>query len=442
MLAKWADYHDEQIHTWTLTGAPPTPAPRGSAQVYFMWPTTWSVTGSGRKTFPSRTPGATGRDESERWTIANEMNATLRITEIAGIPVRVRIGAEGQRGAPLGSIRVTEVSGRTRDASVQPWQFPTIEDDATSTTLSGTSTRTYPEGFGVGWGQPPKAITTATCTWSFTRGSVEQSRSNTPPGGRGGRPTGSLAGVSATAPSTTAAQSTATVTGAPLSSVAIEPGDVVDRCTLPITIPPANVRMHPGGVAFQVSGVRTGCVANCALGLGVPNPGATVNEVHFVVHRHDRSNPVVDVQGRPNSVDVRTSMEHGRTYSFTVFAEEFVRTATFSMIRGACGRTQLTGVTPPVPATPVILRAMIYQSAVFIEWACVNQFETAYLMLGPGLPEAGAIGNCGSSGRGLLEFRPVPPKGTYTWVITPFWDTADERVIDVNRGARATMTIP
>ena len=31
-------------------------------------------------------------------------------------------------------------------------------------------TRTFPEGYGVGWGQPPKATTTATCTWSFTRG--------------------------------------------------------------------------------------------------------------------------------------------------------------------------------------------------------------------------------------------------------------------------------
>ena len=209
VVAKWADYFDEQTHTWKLTGEAPASAPRGSAQVYYTWPSTWSVTGGGRKAFAPRTSGATGRDESERWTIANEMNATLRITEIVGTPVRLRIGAEGQRGGPLGSIRVTEVSGRTRDASVQPWQFPTIEDDATSTTISGTSTRTLPEGFGVGWGQPRNAITTATCTWSFTRGGVEQSSAITLDGGRAPRPVGTLAGAGATgvqAPLTPAAR--------------------------------------------------------------------------------------------------------------------------------------------------------------------------------------------------------------------------------------------
>jgi hypothetical protein len=88
---------------------------------------------------------------------------------------------------------VAEVSGRTRESSVQQWAFPAIEDGASNTTISGSSTRTYPEGFGVGPGQPPKAITTATCTWSFTRG-VEQISANltaTPgelAGGRGRAP--------------------------------------------------------------------------------------------------------------------------------------------------------------------------------------------------------------------------------------------------------------
>jgi hypothetical protein len=133
------------------------------------------------------------------------MSVTLRTTEIAGPTDRLRIAVEGQRGAPLGSIRVTEVSGRTRDASVQPWQFPTIEDSATTATISGTSTRTYPEGFGVGWGQPPKAVTTATCAWSFTRGGVDQSSANTPTGGAntstGGRGRAPIAGAVAATPS-------------------------------------------------------------------------------------------------------------------------------------------------------------------------------------------------------------------------------------------------
>ena len=203
VVSKGTDYLDEQTHTWRLTGEPPTPAPRGSAQVFLVWPATWRVQGSGRKAFPSRAPGAASGDQVERWTIASEQNMSLRMTEVAAGTDRLRIGAEGQRGAPLGSIRVTEVSGRTRDASVQPWPFPAIEANAMGATISGTSTRTYPEGFGVGWGQPPKVITTATCTWNFTEGAVDQSSANRPTGGRG-TASGALPGAGATAPSAVA----------------------------------------------------------------------------------------------------------------------------------------------------------------------------------------------------------------------------------------------
>jgi hypothetical protein len=186
-----AEYLDEQTHTWTLTGAAPTPTPPGSAQVYYTWPATWTVQGSGRKAYPSRAPVAPGRDEQiERWTIANQMSVAVRVTEIVGQTARIRIGAEGMRGAPPGSIRVTEVSGRTKDGAVQPWQFPAIEDSATNTTFSGSSTRTFPEGFAVGWGQPPKATTTATCTWSFTRGGGAQIGATLPTEGRGRPPIG------------------------------------------------------------------------------------------------------------------------------------------------------------------------------------------------------------------------------------------------------------
>ncbi len=173
VVAKFADYHDEQTHTWRLTGeAPPMPAPRGSAQVFYTWPAMWRVQGSGRKTWPPRESG--NREQSERWTMAHEMKMLLRFTEVGAGTNRLRIGTEGQRGAPLGSLRVTGSSGRTREASVQQWTFPTIEDSASITTISGRSTKTYPEGFGVGWGQPPKVITTATCSWSFTRAGVDQ----------------------------------------------------------------------------------------------------------------------------------------------------------------------------------------------------------------------------------------------------------------------------
>jgi hypothetical protein len=187
VVAKYADYLDEQTHTWTITGAPPAPTPRGSAQIYFTWPATWTVKGGGQRTLPS---SATVRAQTERWTIANEMTIAIRITEVVGGTVRLRFNAEGLRGAPLGSLRVTDASGRTRDGAVQPWPFPAIEDSTTNTTISGSSTRTYPEGYTAGWSQPRQAMTTATCTWSFTRGGVDQISTNTPARGRGEVPRG------------------------------------------------------------------------------------------------------------------------------------------------------------------------------------------------------------------------------------------------------------
>jgi hypothetical protein len=86
VVAESADYRDEQTHTWRLTGAAPTPAPRGSAQVYYTWPATWSVQGAGRKSFQSRTTGAAAAERNERWTIANEMNVTLRTTRSSEHP--------------------------------------------------------------------------------------------------------------------------------------------------------------------------------------------------------------------------------------------------------------------------------------------------------------------------------------------------------------------
>ena len=145
VTAKGTDYLDEQTHTWRLTGEPPTPAARGSAQVYYTWPATWSVQGSGRKTFPPREPVAPGREPSERWTIASEMKMTLRITDVGSGTGRLRIGRGVTTRRTPGAMRVTEVSGRTIDAAVQPWSFPAVEDSVSKTTISGTSTRTYPE---------------------------------------------------------------------------------------------------------------------------------------------------------------------------------------------------------------------------------------------------------------------------------------------------------
>ena len=290
VVAKSADYQDEQTHTWTLTGAAPTPAPVGSAQVYYMWPATWSVQGSGRKAFPSRAPGAASGDQVERWTIASQQNLSLRMTEVAAGTERLRIGAEGQRGAPLGSIRVTEVSGRTRDASVQPWPFPAIEDNATGATISGTSTRTYPEGFGVGWGQPPKAITTATCTWNFTSGAVDQSSANKPTSGRG-TARGALAGAGA---SGSAGAATA---GAPSSNQPAAAG--VSGTSLSTVAPGTNATTSSPGVV----GPRTIELA----GFGASGGWVDVGHAHDHAWWLDR-NWFIDDSGSDQAMNYRTCL--------------------------------------------------------------------------------------------------------------------------------------
>jgi hypothetical protein len=132
VAAKWADYLDEQFHTWTLTGAAPTPTPLGAAQEYYTWPAMWRVQGGGRRAFATRIAGFAGRDDQvERWTIASETNAPLTIWEVAGGTGRLRIGSRhGLLSAPLGSIRITDRTGRSRDGAVQEWQFPLIEGSA------------------------------------------------------------------------------------------------------------------------------------------------------------------------------------------------------------------------------------------------------------------------------------------------------------------------
>jgi hypothetical protein len=54
--------------------------------VYYTWPATWTVQGGGRKTYPSRAAGAAGRDDqTERWTIASDVNAMLSVQRASAV---------------------------------------------------------------------------------------------------------------------------------------------------------------------------------------------------------------------------------------------------------------------------------------------------------------------------------------------------------------------
>lgn len=163
VTADGPNYHDEQTHTWTLTDAAPTPPPTGSTQIYYLWPARWSIRGSGQRSWPATS-------QTERWTYTHDMDMLLRISDI-GVMKRVQIKAEAQYGAPLGSIKIIQASGIPRDGAVQQWQYPITEDNAANTRITGSSQKTFPPNFGVGWIQPPTAITTAVCSWKFIRAS-------------------------------------------------------------------------------------------------------------------------------------------------------------------------------------------------------------------------------------------------------------------------------
>jgi hypothetical protein len=450
VVGKTADYLDEQTHTWRLTGDAPTPAPRGSAQVYYSWPAVWSVEGGGRKTIASPTSVATAR--AERWTIASEMPATLRVTEIAGRPMRVRIGADGQRGAPLGSIRVTEVSGRTRDASVQPWTFPAIEDDAANDTVSGTSTRTYAEGFGVGWAQPPKAVTTATCTWSFTRGGVGQSRAKPPAqisvAGRGSSPSGIAA------PTLSGGRGPASVRGIDANSAGTGAAINADGAA-----PTGVAARRAGGDGTAVSGSQPDgataglgtAVTGGALGafacaqLPPPPFSATPGSVTFQltrpagtigyrIARRDlgdlTSSPVTDA-----SFTHIAPLGHWMTYEYTF---------TGVLADGGCSSTTAM-VRPPAPLTPQVTAAVTLgngqQNRVALSWGAQSDRPTSYVVIGRGVPATGAevpaSTNAASYRFDIVNLSP----GTYTWEVLPLWKTPTGNMSDVNTDGRVTVTI-
>jgi hypothetical protein len=433
VVAKWADYLDEQTHTWRLTGEAPTSAPRGSAQVFFSWPATWIVQGSGRKTWPSRDPG--GREQSERWAIANEMKMSLRITEVGN--GRLRIGAEGQRGAPLGSLRVTEVSGRTRDASVQPWTFPTIEDEAGKTTISGTSTRTYPEGFGVGWGQPPKAVTTATCTWSFTRGGgVEQSSANTPTGGRGVRERTPIAGAVFATPS----QQTPEPTPHPITTT---PGRGSGAASSnPPALASGSARTSEDSSKVPVgtvpATVLTGMLKPCAT-IAAPQYSATPGEVTLMLNGPAGTGHLISRQdlGQLTPTPVTAS-------SYTHAAPLDYKTTYQYVITGIQSNDDCTtasvSVTPPRPLTPQITATVTpgeRTGRVTLSWNGQADRPTSYLVMGAGIPVAAEV-PATPGPRYSFDIDNLQA-GTHTWEVLPLWKTPTGNMSDV--GGRVTATV-
>jgi hypothetical protein len=442
VVGKFADYLDEQTHTWRLTGEGPAPAPRGSSQVYFTWPATWSVQGSGRKTWASREPGS--REQTERWTAAHEMKMLLRITEVGAGTGRLRIGTEGQRGAPLGSLRVTEVSGRTRETSIQQWAFPAIEDNASNTTISGTSTKTYPEGFGVGPGQPPKAITTATCTWNFTRGGgVEQISANTPPGGRGVRERMPIAGLVQATPS----QQTPASLPRPITTTPGAGAAATASSGSPGRAGGADSASTPDGLSKvpgtgPIGTVLENAPATVCSTAPVPQLSATPGGVTFTLNRPVGTTGYLisrldlgDLTSSPVTASLFTHvapMDYRITYRYVI---------TGILANDGC-TTASVSVTPPRPLTPQVtanVTAGAPSSRVTLSWAAQADRPTSYVIAGAGLPNTAEIAASANANGYSFNIDNLQP-GSHSWEVFPLWKTPTGNMGDAT-GARVTATI-
>ena len=160
-------YSDQQTHTWTLTGGPPTTV--GAFQVYAA---TWSVAGAGSL---QRTNGAT--TDSATWTTTvPPMSAPIQVRTRVSDGKLVINSAHSQlrlNGAAFGTEQLT-TDGKTQSvpfvAPAYEWAVPLVEDVATATTISGSNSMNVSGA--VGPRQGADAVVTALCSWSFGRGTT------------------------------------------------------------------------------------------------------------------------------------------------------------------------------------------------------------------------------------------------------------------------------
>jgi hypothetical protein len=158
-------YSDQQSHSWTLTGAPATA--QGAIRIY---PATWTDVGSGSL---QRTQGS--QSLAAKWTTsAQGLSAPIAVVARAS-DGRLLIKSSHAQLHPRGAVTGTQQV--TIDGKMQPpgtisleafeWSFPVIDDVATITRTSGTSTA--PVTGKVGPMQPANARGTVSCAWQFVR---------------------------------------------------------------------------------------------------------------------------------------------------------------------------------------------------------------------------------------------------------------------------------
>jgi hypothetical protein len=158
-----ATYTYQETQTWQLTGQPPG---TGSLAVY---PATWSVTGQGQ-----RKDVQGGLAATTRWkTDVPPMSGTVAIfvNSARQLIIKSYHAQLVARDAASGTTDVADpnaVKPAAQARSVFEWQFPAIQDAATSTDVSGSTST--PIASGIGPMQPPGLKGVAACQWHFSKG--------------------------------------------------------------------------------------------------------------------------------------------------------------------------------------------------------------------------------------------------------------------------------
>jgi hypothetical protein len=172
-------YLDQQTHTWTITAG--TASQQGAMLVH---PATWSVTGQG-----SAQQDHGGQAVDASWS--------TNVAPVSG-PIAVFVRASDSRliikswhsqlsvfNAMNGSVRSMGSGGSSNAQSIHrtvyELPFPTIEDVASSTQVSGSDTRVMPTlGSSM---ETPGTQGTLTCNWQFAKGGAAGASAGSSSGG-------------------------------------------------------------------------------------------------------------------------------------------------------------------------------------------------------------------------------------------------------------------
>src|SRR6266496_4093849 len=313
-------YAHQEVQTWTITGN--TQSAPGSIQAY---PASWTVTGGGSV---QRMQGT--QPLAARWnTNVPAINGTLAIFVRASDKRLVIKSYHAQLVAPGGISTVRQVGGAQTSASYE-WQFPVIEADPDSSTVSGTGTVIISGGLIPM--QSPSTNNTANCKWEFSKGGEPSATprvrvlTGNPQGmNPGGLAPGATTVAAGATPATQAAPEgtaggTNTVGSKPAASQAALPGTKATPNLLAslIQISPTFVKQGQQGVTVAL----TGRDSNFRQGVTTADFGSGISVVSVLVTSPTSAKAVLNIDRNAGSgyrtVTLTTGNEHASGMTPTV----------------------------------------------------------------------------------------------------------------------------